>query len=136
MKDFDQERAERRNSASQRERSFKFGGEIFAYRGDIAFEAFSEFIEDSTTGPTIRLTRLILEAIEDVDGAHDRWKALISRRDDPITMGDVNVLTEWLISEVAGHPTVPPSDSPGSPETPGETSTDDSSSQREPVSAR
>lgn len=60
----------------------------------------------------------------------DDWNAV---RDPnvvhPLNLQDLQDLIEWLVSQVVGRPTTPPSDSSPSPSTPETSSTDDSSSQ-------
>lgn len=71
--------------------------------------------------------------IENVDHAHDRYRAARANDDDPIGMKDLTDLIQWLVEVQTGRPTELPPGSSGSPESGGVTSTDDSFSPETPA---
>lgn len=129
MRDFDTQRA-------QRDRTFKIGGETFELI-PVAPEALLSYTEldDDPKQMLPQMDALILDMIEDSDGAHEKWKALRARKADPLTLGDLQSVMQWMIQfqsneleEEAGRPTVPPLSSTPGPAATGRRSTGDSSS--------
>lgn len=111
MKDFDTKRKER----SDRDRSFKIGGETFVRRTGLRPEILLpwEKIGDDTPASEVLETidLLVTDFIESGDDAVARYKALREREDDPVTLEDLQELVEWLVAEQTGRPTGPPSGS-------------------------
>lgn len=70
----------------------------------------------------------ILAMMEQTDEAAERYRALRSREDDPLTIGDLRSVVEWCIEESTRRPTGPPSSSTASLDTTGNILTGDSSS--------
>lgn len=136
MKDFDELRAQRHSIVGEHERTFKIGGETFLLLEDVPFAVLRDFIEDNDVASTLRLTRFAEGIIDPAGGAIDRWRQLLDRRDNPVTIGDLQDLTSWLLEQVAGHPTVPQSPSSTSPPDSGDSSTDSDSSPEESGSGR
>lgn len=133
MKDFDLDR----NIRSALDRTFKIGGQKFTRRASVRPEATLEWegirFMDPSSSPAEEflgiLDRTIIGLIEPGTNGkdHGRWAKLRAREDDPITTQDMLELIPWLIEEMAGRPTMPPSNSSGEPGPSGTSSTDDSS---------
>lgn len=136
MKDFDSERV----TTSKEAREFQIRGEKFVRREAVRPEATADFEDlkpDSGAHRTLEIIdKLICDFIED-DGAHDRYRTLRQREDNPITLDDLLQVANWVTGEVAGRPTGSPSDSSTGSEGPttGTPLTDVSSSPEALVSA-
>lgn len=120
MKNFDLDL--KREERSQRDRTFQIGGEHFVMRVGVRPEvlaAYDDLTEESTAVDGINvMDEVILSHIEDINGAHDRWRELRTRDDDPVTVDDLAALVEWLLAEQTGRPTQRPSASGRGPENP------------------
>jgi hypothetical protein len=59
---------------------------------------------------------------------HERFRALLKRKEDPITSDDLSATLRWLMGAATGRPTVPSSDSTPGSSASGTSSTETSSS--------
>lgn len=130
MKNFDQSRSARRTSAE--ERAFTIGGETFVAMDAVRPEdlvKYESITKDTSASETLNIIDgLILSMIEQSDDAATRYRAVRARRDDPITLEDLQELTEWLVERQTGRPTGKPASSSPGLEGTGNGSTDVSSS--------
>jgi hypothetical protein len=114
MKNFDEQRSERLSRAED-ERTFVIGGEPFLVRAAVRPEATEpwEDIEPGLShGETLaNCDQTILNLIEPAGDAHERWRNLRAREDDPVTLQDMLELIPWMIGTAAGRPTEPPESS-------------------------
>lgn len=128
MKDFDRERAEAGNDAAE----FRFGGDTFAVRDTVPMSTLrllDRAAETVGNGDTIDVyTDLVLRCIRDDDGAHDRFRHVLERDDNPVGFRDLLSLVRWLVEEQTRLPTAAPSPSTPGRETNGSASTEGSSS--------
>ena len=115
MKDFDEQRREWLEERRKLGNTFVIGGETFAFRVVVRPDHF--FAYDNLVGRTVPMGEL-LELIDNVivdllegEDAASRWAALRERRDDPITLADMNELMSWLIEQVTGRPPSQPESS-------------------------
>lgn len=135
MKDFDTARAAR----TLADRGFQIGGEQFVRRASVRPEATKPWEDvDLTTSHEATLAAIdetVTNMIEPgkAKEAHKRWLVLRQRDDDAISLGDLLDLVQWLVSEQAARPTVPPSNSSGEPVASGTSSTGGSSSPETPA---
>jgi hypothetical protein len=122
-KNFDEQRAER----AALDRDFIIGGEHFRARPGVRPEKLSRYDDldaDSTVEETLAIVdELILAMIEEDDNAHERYRALRLRDDDPVTVEDLQELVKWLMEAQTGRPTGQPGDSSAGPERTGTIST-------------
>jgi hypothetical protein len=114
VKDFDAVREQR----AQEDRSFKIGGETFVRKVGVRPEVLAEYDQigaDTSATETLKIVdECILAMVENHDGSHERWSALRTREEDPVTLGDMQALVEWLIEEETERsPTQPSSPSTG-----------------------
>lgn len=130
MKNFDTERQAREIPAE--ERTFVLGGETFIGRSSVRPEALTKWDGIGDDMPVTEVLKAtddtILALIEDTDNAHERYRALRQKEDDPLTIPDLVAVGTWLVEVQTGRPTDPPIGSTDSPSTPGTTSTDERSS--------
>jgi hypothetical protein len=136
MKNFDETRSTRR--FGEDDRTFVFHGETFVLRDAVrpeALDPFDKLDESDDVGSTMALLdQLMLNVIDDRDGAHDRYRAARADEADPVTAEDIRELMEWAIEVVTGRtPTGSASASTGGPPRTTTTSTDGSSSPVSPV---
>lgn len=138
MKDFDVER-EAELRADVRDRTFKIGGETFAYKAAVRPDILSEWdqvrppalaadgktllrnedgsvVDAGTPSSEVlaiedRLIGMFLAPVDEFDDPHARWAALRAREDDPIRGKDMLELIKWLVGEQVGRPTEAPSPS-------------------------
>ena len=131
MKDFDEGRVAALNTP-EADRTFVIGGETFTCRASVRPEVMFEIAEMDADTPSPQvfaiIDRLVLNMIEPVNDAQNRWRALREREDDPLTINDLNGLVSWLVEQQAGRPTEAPSLSLPGRETNGTPSTASSSS--------
>lgn len=119
MRDFDQERQERHQEREKLlgDRSFKLGGEVFTYRANVAVDVLRSLTSDTPlTGAAYidAIQHSCLEMIE--EEGHDRFREVLKRRDDPVTMEDLQVVFTGLVEEAFKRPL-----DPSSPSTAGDT---------------
>jgi hypothetical protein len=100
------------------DRSFIIRGETFTLRRlkPEAMGRITEIEEKFANATTFEEVTAINEErlmlfIDDANGAADRWAALRAKEDDPITYGEITDLSQWVVSQVTGLPTMPPSPS-------------------------
>ena len=105
MRDFDLERRER----YEVDRTFRIGGETFVRKPAVRPEvmlAYEDMSMEATAADSLEVVdQTILSFIEDTDGAHDRYRALRERDEDPVSIRDLNGLVVWLIAESTKRPT-------------------------------
>lgn len=144
MKDFDTERHERHaeRAALLGDRAFKFGGETFTFYAAVPYEVLraiaalgDETVDSSGAAVIDGIEATVLALIEDIDGAHDRFREVCRRQTDPVTFFDLNALCTWLIEQQVGRPTAAPSPSTDGRESTSTESTEISSSPPAAVSA-
>jgi hypothetical protein len=116
MKNFD----DKRRARAERDRAFQIGGHTFVQLVGVSPEVLADYDRiDQANTPTDVIDDVILQMIEDNDGAHERWRELRRQTEDglgPITLQDMTDLVEWLIEEQTGRrPTQQPSPSTGGP---------------------
>jgi len=114
MKDFDKEREERHREreALLGDRSFKLGGEVFTYRANVAVDVLRSLTSDTPlTGAAYidAIQQSCLEMIE--EEGHDRFADVLKRRDDPVTMEDLQAVFTGLVEEAFKRPLGPASPS-------------------------
>lgn len=104
MKNFDEMLAQ--------DREFTVGGETFHWR-DVRPEVLTSFSPSETEGDDNAAWRLMDDQILLFLAAdeHDRWRALRSRDDNPVTIAQLNAILLWLMEEQTGRPTQAPSPS-------------------------
>lgn len=112
---FDQSRQERADG-------FIIRGARFAVQ-DISFEAFSAWIgaPDTPNGDepaqsvntTLQVNLENLAFIEQCIAPESlkAWQALVARKENPLTQGDIAGIASWLIGQHTERPTIPPSSS-------------------------
>jgi hypothetical protein len=144
MSDLDVERRERQQAReiALGDRSFTFGGEKFTHVRDCPWDVIERAAAlDLAEGVTVlsELRALVTELIEpgaeltQAEGDpiryenHERFAALLRRRQDPITVDDVSALLRWLMGAASGRPTQSPPPSPVGSEASGTPSTETSS---------
>lgn len=130
MKNFD----EAREARLKEDRSFQIGGEVFVRKVGIRPEALAPYENLATDTPATEalatIDMIVLDMIEDGGEGQDacaRYKAVRAREENPITLGDMTDLVEWLVESATGRPTSPPSGSTRGPGGTGTTSTEGSS---------
>lgn len=131
MKNFD----EAREARAKEDRSFQLGGEVFTRKVGIRPEVLSPYenLSDDTpaTEALATIDMIVLDMIEDGGEGQDacvRYKALRAREDDPVTLGDLTDLVEWLVESATSRPTSRQSGSMRGPAATGTISTEGSSS--------
>lgn len=83
----------------------------------------------STLAETLEALDLtILGLMENGEDAHERYRGLRARIDDPLTTDDLKAVVEWCVAETTGRPTMSPSVSTAGREQTETPSTEDSSS--------
>jgi hypothetical protein len=108
--DFDEAREARYHA----DRQFRIGGEVFTHRPTIRPEHMARY-EDmgkdtSATEAMEIIDALIIAWIDTSDDpdAHDRYRALRLREDDPIGGGDLSDVVRWLYRQSTRRPTQEP----------------------------
>jgi hypothetical protein len=105
MRDFDEARKRRQD----KDRSFKIGGETFVMKPGVRPEALADYEKigpDSTPTETLAIIDgIVLSMIDGADGGHDRYVKVRESEDDPVTLGDMQELVEWLMEEQTARPT-------------------------------
>lgn len=107
MRDFDSERRERHDEREKAlgDRSFKLGGEVFEFRANVSVDVLRSLSSDTPLmgGAYIdAIQQSCMEMIED-DG-HDRFVEILKRRDDPVTMEDLQAVFSGLVEEAFRRP--------------------------------
>ncbi len=129
MKDFDAARKER----EQRDRGFLIGGEKFVRRAGLRPEEILLWNE-ATSGEKAPTEKQWIEVYDETilamlePGQDEKWEAVRANTESPLTVSDLLELIKWLLSEMTGRPTGPPSDSSAGRDSTGTTSMDDSGS--------
>jgi hypothetical protein len=112
MRDFDSEKPDL---------EFKIGGETFVAQR-VRPEVLAELADQENTGDTKDALKIvdaqILSFLGD-NGDRERWQALRAREEDPITIGQMNALLQWMLEASSDLPTVQPSLSAAGPGTAG-----------------
>jgi len=137
MYDFDKERATRHAEHEKEfgDKPFKFGGQEFHVRANVGYlgiKRVAALSEESTGGETFDvIERSVISMIDPKDDAYERFNAVISSDDDPITFEDLVELQNWLIGEQTNRPPTPEPSSVTTPTPTGPVSTEDSSTEPE-----
>jgi len=137
MYDFDEDRSAR----FEADRRFKIGGEVFQHRPGVRPEtmaAWEEIGRETSASEAIKITDALMLAWIDTTAdptAHDRYKALRERENDPISGSDLSHVIMWLYRQSSRRPTVAPASSSDGRETTGTTSTETSSTEQAEESA-
>lgn len=117
MKDFDAGRTAKR--ATEEERTFKIGGETFVALRSVhpsVLSAYDKINKDTGITETLEIVdEVILQMIEDREGAHGNYLKVRANKDDPITVEDLLELVKWLLEAQTDRPTGPPSASASGP---------------------
>jgi hypothetical protein len=117
MKDFDSARHAKR--ASEEDRTFTFGGEVFVAKtavGRWVFKAYDRIAQNTSVGETLEIVdECVLMMIEDRDDAAARYHRVCENQDDPITTDDLMDLVKWLMEVHTDRPTGQPSASASGP---------------------
>jgi hypothetical protein len=127
LQDFDIGRHENLN----KDRQFRIGGEDFTFRGTLAAERLSQYV-DATSGESfVRILetadQLILSVLD--PGQDEKWaKVRAADAQLPLTLREIQDVCSHLISVTAGRPTQSPSGSSVTSLRPGTSSTDTSAS--------
>lgn len=110
MKDF---------SHAGKDREFSINGVIFNWHnvrpevltelGDSLTKEAENGLKDDPNASWILADRQILLFIE--EDQHDRWTELRARDKDPVTIGQLNGVVQWLMEEQTALPTEQPSSS-------------------------
>ena len=105
--------------SNTKDREFTINGVIFNWhdvRPEVLTELGDELTKQQTNGsdpdPNAAwklADRQILLFI--TPEQHDRWSELRSRDKDPVTIGQLNAIVQWLMEEQTGLPTEQPSSS-------------------------
>lgn len=113
MKDFDKDRLAKR--ASEESRTFQLGGEVFVAKRSVhpsVLTAYDAINADTKISTTLEIVDdVILQMIEDRDGAHGRYLDVRANQDDPVTVDDLLELVKWLLEAQTDRPTGQPSGS-------------------------
>lgn len=136
MKDFDSEWAERRLARASEERTFVLGGETFTYRAEVSYlvlERIGGIGDDSGNGVIRDMEAAVIDMLE--DGQEERFLAVAQRKENPITLAELNDLCQWLTEVQVNRPTEAPSLSTDGRSSTGTDSTESSSSPLAEVSA-
>jgi hypothetical protein len=107
VRDFDQE--------LEKDLSFKIRGETFTMRyvrPEVLQSWENENIEGANEADALKVLdeRVLFFLDQNGDNA-ERWKALRARESDPVTLGQLTGLIEWMVEVQSGRPTIPPSPS-------------------------
>lgn len=140
MKDFDAERAELHKQREKEvgERQFKFGGETFSYIANVPYDVLRRVSSDEPlAGENFinAIEGIVVDMIEDTNGAHEKFRAMASRKKDPITFDDLQMLYRGLVELTFGRPTEASSPSGDGRETTGDPLTEISSTEPAVASA-
>lgn len=131
MKNFDQQRAARAQTAD--DRTFLIGGEQFICRAGIRPEVLTPYEDldgsQSASETLVIIDEMVVSCIESYDDAEGRYRRLRAREDDPVTLDDLTEIAKWLLETVTGKsPTKSPADSSQRRGETGTPSTENSSS--------
>lgn len=104
------------------DREFEFAGELFKFQY-VHWSVLTAIVDggrDNGKEPTAtENVQEIVDAIPSfIDSENDgekRMHALLSSKDKPVPIGQVNALYEWLLEVTSGRPTVPPLPSEAGP---------------------
>ena len=110
MKDYDVDRAERHKKREEAlgDRAFKIGGETFRFKANVSYDVLRNL---TSTEPLLGADFInmvesnCLEMIEDDGDAHERFLALSKRKDDPITLEDLQEVFQGITEEAFKRPT-------------------------------
>ena len=116
MRDFDSGRAER----AEREQGFRLGGEDFRLNPGVHPSVLADYEDaifsgrEEATGAMDTVIKAFLWNQE----ARTRWDALRAREKDPVTVGDLRAVVQYLYEVESELPTIAPE-----PSSPGRAST-------------
>jgi hypothetical protein len=102
------------SDALEQDREFEFGGELFKYQY-VHWSVLTEIVDGSNSnGKEPTATENVQEIVDSIpkfiepDG-DSRIHAMLSSKDNPVPIGQVNALYEWLLEVTSGRPTAQPS---------------------------
>lgn len=130
MRDYDEDRRKRHEEREKLlgDRSFKLGGETFTFKANVSSDVLRRMTGESEflTGASYisAIEESCLDFIEDSGDAHDRFRDLVKRQEDPITMDDLQAVFTGLVEDAFQRPTQAPSLSGDGRETTGPSSTE------------
>lgn len=129
MRDFDAERKERHEERERLlgDRTFKLGGEVFSHHANVSVNLLERLTSDTPLLGNEYIEAIkasCLEMIEEDGDAHDRFLALLKRKDDPITLQDLQAVFQGLVEEAFRRPTEASSPSGDGDATTGPSSTE------------
>lgn len=106
------------SDALAQDREFEFAGELFKFQY-VHWSVLTAIVDggrDNGKEPTA--TENVQEIVDAIPSFIDpenegdkRMLSLLSSKDKPVPIGQVNALYEWLLEVTSGRPTVPPSPS-------------------------
>lgn len=106
MRDFDSGRAER----SEREQSFRLGGVEFRVQTGVHPSVLGDYEDDivMSRGDVLgSMDKVVKAFLWDAD-ARKRWDELRSRKKDPVTVGDLRGVIQYLYEVEGELPTIAP----------------------------
>lgn len=134
MIDYDKERLERHAERVKLlgDRQFTLGGEKFVYKANVSYDVLRALTsEDDLSGAAYidAIETSCLALIEDSKDAHKRFLALSQRKEDPVTLEDLQAVFSGLVEEAFKRPTQAPLPSGDGRETTGANSKESLSSE-------
>lgn len=129
MKNFDEARLER----AERDRTFVIGGQELVRRVGVRPDDILHW-NQATGGEIVPTEQEWIEIYDETviallePGMEEKWAAVRSITDNPLTVHDLLELIGYLLSEETGRPTGQPSDSSAGRKSTGTISTEDSGS--------
>lgn len=114
MKNFDIER-QARSIRPAADRTFLLGGETFIRRASVPAEVMVDLDEIGAGTSAGRVLEIVSGVVGEMcePPAIEKWAALRARKgdQDPLTIGDVMMVVQWLIAEETELPTSEPAPS-------------------------
>jgi len=134
MIDYDKDRLERHAERVKLlgDRQFILGGENFTYKANVSYDVLRALTSDDDLSGAAYIDAIetsCLALIENDEDAHDRFLALSERKDDPVTLEDLQTVFAGLVEEAFKRPTQAPSPSGDGRKATGENSKENSSSE-------
>lgn len=118
MKNFDTARNQRKRTKD--ERTFIIGGEEFVARDGVhpdVLAQYDEINQDTTAIRTLEIIdNIIISFLEGDHSSEERYRAVRGKREDPITVEDLEDLVKWLMETQTSRPTGRPGDSSPGPD--------------------
>ena len=110
------------SDALTQDREFEFAGELFKFQY-VHWSVLTAIVdgggengkEPTATENVQEIVDAIPSFIDPENDGNKRMHALLSSKDKPVPIGQVNALYEWLLEVTSGRPTIPPSPSAPGP---------------------